>query len=220
MRIVLAVVVGCVLLLAAGSLAWFFTLERLPPAEGIYPAGSKIPDERALGGFGESSNFPKDLTGQDWGRAGEVSLVAFPDEAITYSNRDGFAVRVVNRTDEVVGFTACDSRLYLAQEALDEAGNWRPIELPPIVICGNSFHRVFLEKGQYWEFPALRYRGSFKTRLRFRLEQDEWRPLEADGPEGAGGKPLIFPERGGRVFYSNEFEGWISNSRFVAETRE
>jgi hypothetical protein len=190
------------------------------PVEGKYPVESIIPDKRAPGGFSQWGNPPKDLDGQDWGQPGELSVVAFPDEPLTYLDRKGFAVRVVNRTDVVVGFSACDSQLYLVREALDRQGNWRPIELRPIEICGNSFHRVFLGKNQYWEFPALRYSGTFKTRIRFRLEQGKSQsfPWELNNTEEAHSHTYLYPNRSGRVFYSNEFEGWINPSQFVTVT--
>src|SRR5262245_7321824 len=55
--------------------------ERLP---GIYPAGSQLKDEKALGGFGGCDNWPKKLNDKDWGAKGAISLVAFPNEAVAY----------------------------------------------------------------------------------------------------------------------------------------
>src|SRR5207244_152472 len=89
-----------------------------PP--GIYPAGSRIKDPDALGGFGPCENYPKDLAGQDWGAKGAISVVAFPDEPVAYFKHPGFALRVVNRTSEAVPFTACDSALSLVCEARDD----------------------------------------------------------------------------------------------------
>jgi hypothetical protein len=159
---------------------------------GIYPAGSQIKDPEALGGFGPCDNYPKDLGGRDWGVKGEVSLVAFPDEAVAYFKYRGFALRVVNRTGEAVPFSACDSALSIVREARDAGGVWREIESPPQAICGNSFHRVFLGPAQYWEFPAREYSGPTKTRLRFRLD----------------------PGGGRRAVYSNEFEGLVAAAQF------
>jgi hypothetical protein len=213
MRSVRWFLIGVGLLIAFGIAVWWVFFTKHWPTDGIYPAGSKIPDKRAPGGNYESDNFPRDLDGQDWGTAGEVSLVAFPDESVPYANRRGFAVRLINRTDEVVGFTACDSCLHLAQEALDRNGNWRPIELPNMPICYRSFHRVFLDKNQYWEFPARRYSGTFKTKLRFRLEQGTVHRRENGERE-----TVVFPELGGRTIYSNEFDGRINVSQFVTAT--
>jgi hypothetical protein len=163
--------------------------EKMP---GIYPVGSRIKDEKALGGFGPCDNYPKDLNGTDWGKKGAVSIVAFPDEPVAYFKHRGLAVRVVNRTAEAVPFAACDSALFIVREAREAGGAWREIESPPEPICGNSSHRVFLGPGQYWEFPAREYAGPTKTRVRFRLDP-------------GGGRPVI---------YSNEFEGQVTAAQF------
>lgn len=167
--------------------------EQLP---GIYPVGSRIEDPKALGGFGPCDNLPKKLAGMEWGAKGSISIVAFPEEPVAYFKSRGFALRVINRSGDTVRFTACDSKLLLVREALADDGTWKEIESPPIAICGNSFHRVFLEPGEYWEFPAREYDGETKTKLRFRLDQ-------------GGGRPVI---------YSDEFEGRINAGQFL-ETR-
>src|SRR5262249_40250038 len=58
---------------------------------------------------------------------------------------------LVRHSGEAIPFAACDSMLTLIREARD-GGAWREVETPPQPICGNSFHRVFLGPGQYWEF--------------------------------------------------------------------
>ena len=88
-----------------------------------------------------------------------MSLIVDPEEAVAYFKFRGVAVRLVNRTGEVKKFTACDSCLYLVQEAQDEQGKWCEIEELPQTHCGNSFHRVFLKPGQYWEIKAALTRG-------------------------------------------------------------
>jgi hypothetical protein len=159
---------------------------------GIYPAGSRIKDRDALGGFGPCDNYPKALVGEQWGATGVVSIVAFPDEPVAYFRHRGFALRVINRTAETVPFAACDSALSIVREARDARGAWREIESLPQAICGNSHHRVFLEPGQYWEFPARLYVGPLRTRLRFRLDRES-------------GQPAIC---------SNEFDGHVSVAQF------
>jgi hypothetical protein len=181
---------------ADGSQGW----ELKPPApgaapvtatkklRGIYPAGSRLQDQNALGGFGPCDNYPKNLAGKQWGAPGEIFVVAFPEEPVAYFKHRGFALRVVNRTDAVVAFAACDSALFLVREAREAGGTWREIESPPEAICGNSFHRVFLRQGQYWEFPAREYAGPTQAKLRFRLD----------------------PGDGQTALYSNEFDGQVS----------
>jgi hypothetical protein len=155
---------------------------------GIYPAGSRIKDPDALGGFGPCDNYPKELGEKEWGAKGAVSLVAFPDEPVAYFKHRGFALRVVNRTAEAVPFAACDSALFIVREAQDEGGAWREIESRPQTTCGNSLHRVFLGPGQFWEFSAREYAGPTKTKLRFRLD----------------------PGAGQRAIYSNEYAGQVT----------
>ncbi len=164
-------------------------ITKLP---GIYPVGSRIKDDLALGGFAPCDNYPKELSEKNWGTEGIVSIVAFPDEPVACSNSRGFALRVVNRSDAIVAFDACDSELHLVCEAQDTNGVWRDIETAPQTTCGNSYHRVFLPEGQYWEFPARLYSGSLKTRLRFRLD----------------------PGREQRAIYTNEFDGQINPVQF------
>jgi hypothetical protein len=178
---------------AAADAPLFGVSEQRP---GVYPVGSRVPDREALGGFGPCARYPKDLGDKDWGDTGKVSLIAFPDEAVRFGDYRGLAVRLINRAEQTVAFQASDSCLYLVQEARTEAGDWRPIEAPPTVICGNSFHRVFLKSDQYWEIPAPRYDGSVKTKIRFRLDP---------GGEQEASRPPI---------YSREFEGRVNRVQF------
>jgi hypothetical protein len=99
---------------------------------------------------------------------------------------------VINRSWWTATFQAIDSSLTLIREARDENGKWRPIESGPFVICGRSFHPVFLPSGQCWEFPARVYTGPMQTKLRFRLD----------------------PGPGRASIYSNEFDGQISPAQF------
>jgi hypothetical protein len=170
------------------------TKERL---RGLYPVASRIEDKKAPGGFGECNNYSFELGEKKWGTKGEVSLVAFPEEKVAYFKYLGIALRVINRTDKDVAFAAFDSMTYIVQEAKDDQGRWREIETPPDIhaFCGNSFHRVFLEPGRYWQVPARTYDGPFKTKIRFRL----------DPTSNPGENPSI---------YSNEIEGAIHLSQF------
>jgi hypothetical protein len=143
---------------------------------GNYPVGSRIADKEALGGFGPCDNFPMRLGKNAWGAKGAVSVVAFPEEAVAYFQHQGFAVRIVNRTNKNVAFRATDSRLSLVREAKDADGAWQAIESLPTTHCGNSHHRVFLEPNQYWQFPARLYTGPVKTKLRFRLDRHDGEP--------------------------------------------
>jgi hypothetical protein len=159
---------------------------------GIYPVGSRKRDLSALGGFGPCDNYSVDIENEGWGKSGELSLVAFPDEDVAYFKHQGIALRVLNRSWSTVTFEACDSELALVCEAKNSEGTWQPIESAPESFCGNSYHRVFLPSGQCWELPARVYAGPMQTKLRFRLDQGSRRPS----------------------IYSNEFDGQISPAQF------
>jgi hypothetical protein len=109
-------------------------------------------------------------------------------------------VRVVNRSRERVTLSAIDSCLYIAQEAQNERGEWAAIEKTARGTgprdCAAGLNRVFLDPQEYWGVTGPRYGGSFKTKLRFRLDLGR----EQDG----------LPTTGGTIIYSNEFDGSVS----------
>lgn len=155
-------------------------------------AASKIKDTKAPGGFAKLGNIPKPIetmkVEQD-----TVYLQANPAESTTYDRQfKGMKLRLINTTKEQIAFRAQDSRLSIVQEALDEKGKWRPIEYLTSSWCGNSYHSVFLEPNQYWEFSVPRYSGAFKTKLRFRMDEKD------------------------KVYLSNEFGGSINKEQYTA----
>ncbi|HYG80453.1 MAG TPA: hypothetical protein VD861_08705 [Pyrinomonadaceae bacterium] len=166
---------------------------------GYFCVGSKVADTQALGGFGPSDNFPKAVEPGMSVSPGVISLIAKPDEEVAFGGKyRGMKVLLVNATQEDVAFAASDSRLYIVQEALDRDGKWKPVEYLPSSWCGNSYHSVFLGANQYWEFAAARYTGRFKTRLRFRLDEQK-------------------SETETVTIYSNEFEGGVNPKQFTVK---
>jgi hypothetical protein len=148
-------------------------------------AGSSLPDPLAFGRYWVSDNLPRDVT-QPAARAMDgVYLLAEPEVVTEIRGGKGMRVVLVNPTTHTLAFRASDSRLELVQEALDEHGEWRAIESLPRSWCGNSYHRVFLEPDQFFAFPAPRYRGSFETRLRFRLDVRDGAPILSNEFEGS-----------------------------------
>src|SRR5262245_2505917 len=101
----------CSLLTGCGS-------ETREGPRGWYYAGSNVIDDKALGGFGPCDNFPKKCAKDGPGTPGKLSLIAFPEEVVDFRKRKAIVVRLINRTDKVVPFSACDSGLYIVQEAL------------------------------------------------------------------------------------------------------
>ncbi len=139
----------------------------------------------------------KEVSDNTPGTAGRLSLVARPDKGVRFGDGyRGMRLFVVNRGPEPLSFLSEEGRLkLLVQEALDERGEWKPIEAQFSLrsFCGNSLWGFRLQPGQYWELAAPRYTGSFKTRLRFRL-------LGTSAPGG--------------VVYSEEFEGSVNPEQF------
>lgn len=156
-------------------------------------AGSDIKDEQALGGFGVSDNMPRKITNPAALKTGTWYLLAEPEVVMPQGKQQGMRLTLVNATGKPLAFSACDSRLSIVQEAIDDKGVWRSVESLPSSFCGNSYHRLTLEPGKFWAFAAPRYQGEHKIRLRFRI----------DVPAG----PV----------YSNEFEGSVNLTQFTTQ---
>lgn len=160
---------------------------------GSYIAGTSVPDQGAIGGFGASGNYPKKIDAIDNFPQSSLTLIAQTERKTPYGqDHTGFKLLLVNTSGEEKWFSAVDSHLDIIQEAQDKDGTWKAIEAFPASWCGNSFHRVRIGTDEYWEFTAPRYAGTFKTKLRFRLGKIE--------------KTAI---------YSNEFEGSVNAGQFV-----
>lgn len=161
---------------------------------GYFYAGSYIEDE-FFGGFAKSDNLPKAITAGMLVPPSAISLIALPNEAAIFNDAfKGIKLLLVNTTLETVALSASDSRIEIVQEAQDANGEWRPIDYLPSSWCGNSYHQVFLEQNQYWEFVAAEFTGTLNTKLRFRLSG-----LIANAD---------------RVIYSNQFDGMINPEQF------
>jgi hypothetical protein len=80
------------------------------------------------------------------------------------------------------------------QEAKNKNGEWNPIEyyytLPSCI--GNN-HFLALDKKKYFSLSIIKYHGSFKTKLRVKVEINN------------------------KYYYSNEFDGFINLSQFDLE---
>jgi hypothetical protein len=118
-----------------------------------------------LGGYWASPNLPR--SGAHEGVEG-LALVVQPHAVTEFQGGAGMTLWLVNASGARVGFSASDSRLSLVQEVRTEEG-WRPIEYLPSSWCGNSYHVVFLEDDEHWQFAVPRYAGPVEAELRFRL---------------------------------------------------
>jgi hypothetical protein len=143
---------------------------RQPTTDGYCYAGSRK-DEKAVGGYGTSDNFPQKVADKTPGSEGQITLVAFPADLVPVKGEfRAFRLLLINRGKSEAAFAACDSRLKIICEARDQGGDWKPIENLPTSFCGNSYHSAYLPPGHYWEFRAPVYFGSMKTKLRYHLQ--------------------------------------------------
>jgi hypothetical protein len=188
MKRVYPILLVSIAVIFVGIISWIYIkLSNVPEIPiGWYCAGSNVIDDKALGGFGPCDNLPKKYTNGFPAPDGQVSLLAFPDEIVEREGHKLISLRLVNRSNQVVGFVACNSQLYIVQESR-HFGQWRPLEGFPQSWCGNSFHRVFLEPNEYWDFYGRRQKDEI---LRFRLERG--------GGIGVGGQ--------GESLFSNEYQ--------------
>lgn len=88
----------------------------------------------------------------------------------------------------------------MKMQARDPQNKWRDIEYIPDSWCGNSYHKVFLGRNEYWEFNAPVYHGELKTKLRLKL-------LYKRAP----------CQKINDIIYSNIIEGSINPAQFWRE---
>ncbi len=157
-------------------------------------AGCEQEDPDAVGGYGRCPNPSRKVRPQSSGRG--LYILAQPDVVTAVRNGSRMRVSLVNQTDKLLAFAACDSGLAIVQEAQDTDGIWKPIETLPASHCGNSYHRVFLAQNHFWAFSAPRYKGTIPTKLRFAMTLTD-----------------------GSKLYSNVFDGSINPSQFTSKPR-
>jgi len=159
---------------------------------GYYGVNEKITDEIILRRLTpESYNFPRKIDDSIKNQKEEVYLLARADNATAFEHSKGMELRLINGTENQQSFPSSDHRLFIVQEAIDETGEWKPVEYFPTSWCGNSYHHVFLDPGEHWLFPTPKYEGTFSTTLRFSMSID-----------------------GNKVLHSNEFKGSVNPVQF------
>ncbi len=129
---------------------------------------------RGAGGHWKSDNLPRLLGADDAPTVSAVALLVLPLEArdyhVGFTIYAGYRVVLANGSQAAIEVVASDSRVPIVQEALDADGTWRAIEYLPESFCGNSYHTLVLQPGEYWDFVAPRYAGSVETMVRIRAE--------------------------------------------------
>jgi hypothetical protein len=136
---------------------------------GYIHASSSIKDTSAIGGFGPSNNYPKKIDELISSLGGGLFLKIDTSKLIVFAEKyNGYKLYLANKSDSIVSFDASDSRLSVVAEAFID-NRWQPIEYLPSSWCGNSYHTVYLNKMEYWEFGIPKYTGSKQTKIRYKL---------------------------------------------------
>jgi hypothetical protein len=123
-------------------------------------------------GEAHSENIPKTNNGKF--EKGLFGLYLSKNELQkVYEKNIGHTLYLINTTDENIDLSAQDSRLDIKTEIKSNIGMWTEITYLPSSSCGNSYHNITLGKNEYWEFVQPVFKGSFKTKLRYKLEFED-----------------------------------------------
>lgn len=90
-----------------------------------------------------------------------------------YEINIGHTLYLINTTRKNLNLSAQDSRLNIKTEVKSKIGLWTEITYLPSSWCGNSYHTITLGPDEYWEFAQPIFKGSFKTKLRYKLELED-----------------------------------------------
>lgn len=157
---------------------------------GSCKAGTKIKDTQSPGGHASSDNMPRDIDFEHDLKADSIHLLLDDD---VEGEPTGYRVRLINTSGQVVPFHAVDGRLLIIQQALDGSGEWRNVEMLPSSGCGNSYHRVMLDRHQYWQFDVPQYEGKDKTQIRYMLVIDGRAGIISNAIEGSVNTTSLLP---------------------------
>lgn len=163
----------------------------------FYASSAPLEAAAGFGGWGVSDNLYQAITEKNPLPGNTLSVVLKPAEKIAIAQKiSGFALYIINSTNDTIFFNAQDSRLNMKLQALDKKGEWRDIEYLPSSWCGNSYHHVYLPAHYQWKFMVPEYTGTLKTRIRATL----------------GFKSSLTADE--QWMYSNEIEGSVNPGQF------
>ena len=165
---------------------------------GYFYAGSSQIDSTALGGFYVDKNVPKKLNDEigKYSNSKDLKLVVKPEMTAEYMEGiAGFKVFVINKSDSIMELPAQDSRLYLIRQVFYQ-NEWRDVEYLPSSWCGNSYHNVYINPNEYWEFTAPCLRGKIEAKFRFQLYVNENLTIYSNEFDGSFNKRQLKKEQG------------------------
>jgi hypothetical protein len=162
-----------------------------------YAASAHLKSAAGFGGWGGSDNLYQPVSTSNELADNTLKVVLKPEERHAFAAKlAGFALYVINATNDTIFFEAQDSRLNLKLQAQDKKGEWRDIEYLPGSWCGNSYHHVYLPSRYQWMFVVPEYAGTLRTKIRAALGYQTG--LRSDE----------------QWLYSNEIEGSVNPDQF------
>ena len=162
---------------------------------GYFYAGTKHPDPYALGGHAGSNNLPKKISWEIYNlNSSETFKIIVEEDSIALFRKKfaGIKVYVVNMTDKKIRVPAQDGRIYLKRQVHYQE-EWQDIEYLPSSWCGNSYHSVYIDPNEYWDFTAPCLEGNIPATFRFQLMAE------------------------GQLIFSNQFEGSFNKEQLKNE---
>jgi hypothetical protein len=100
-------------------------------------------------------------------------------------------IYLINKSDSIIKYTSQDGYIPMIREAMDENGNWKPIEYWERSFCGNSYHEASFMPGKCYIMSTDLYGGDFKTKIRFKMRLGQY------------------------FLYSNSYDGRINKNQFI-----
>lgn len=181
----------------------------------VHVSSPALASTAGLGGWGLSSNSFKPTSRTDL--LDGIHLLR--EEGVVPWNVDNtiaaHTVRLINQTEDTLFFSAQDSRLYTQIEAMNEEGEWLPIEIFRSSDCGNSYHSVFLIPNHEWSWTVPEFEGGIVTKLRIKVYNIYTRTINQ---ERENQDDYYYPHRfdNSETFevYSEEWTGRINPSQF------
>jgi hypothetical protein len=127
-----------------------------------------------------------------------ITIVVKDNKCLPYDQyREGNIVHIANTTNDTIACTWTSNVINLTLQALDKNGVWKDIETMPTGGC--LVKTKLLLPQNYWQFAVPIFKGSYKTKLRMKLNYH----IDAD-------EHWFFRPKSIFVAYSNIFEGFIN----------
>jgi hypothetical protein len=111
-------------------------------------------------------------------------LVKFDDYSKVY-------IYLINKSDSAVNYSSQDGKIPMIREAINDKGEWQPIEYWEWSWCGNSYHSGAISPGKNYCMNTFVYGGAIRTKIRFKM--------------------LL----GNYILYSDSYNGRVNKGQFI-----